>query len=313
MFYPGTKVGCCAIMHEERGGRSKEASSKGGKQRQTGLCLPVALLGLGGGLLQESQHTHTNLSFIQSHSKFYLFLLLHRQTHTLSLGRKSMHVCVRVFVRMHTWMHQCRCQSAIVQTSSCRPPAPSSTWGGRRGAQWSRRLDGGEKEKRKERKRGEEGRDGEKATKEKGQLNEKDLTAVDCHLWRPAAVKAKEFVGLWCYCPAYYSSLPFLSLSFFPLLPPLCCPPPASASTHTIMVLCLSMPCRKSVFRWTAPESPKSNQDRWALLSLLSLKGDSGKLIQARWTIVHSYVKMIDWQVFGWSSNDFILFVLNKW
>lgn len=226
MFYPGTKVGCCAIMHEERGGRSKEASSKGGKQRQTGLCLPVALLGLGGGLLQESQHTHTNLSFIQSHSKFYLFLLLHRQTHTLSLGRKSTHVCVRVFVRMHTWMHQCRCQSAIVQTSSCRPPAPSSTWGGRRGAQWSRRLDGGEKEKRKERKRGEEGRDGEKATKEKGQLNEKDLTAVDCHLWRPAAVKAKEFVGLWCYCPAYFSSLPFLSLSFFPLLPPLCCPPP---------------------------------------------------------------------------------------
>lgn len=60
MLYRGAEVGCCAIMYEERKGGSKEASSKGNKQRQTGRCLPVALLDEGGGLLQENQHTPTH-------------------------------------------------------------------------------------------------------------------------------------------------------------------------------------------------------------------------------------------------------------
>lgn len=47
----------------------------------------------------------------------------------------------------------------------------------------------------------------------KGRLKEKDKTAVYCHLWRPAAVRAKEFVSLWWCYPVYFSSMPFLSLS----------------------------------------------------------------------------------------------------
>lgn len=66
MFYRDTEVVCHAIMYEERKGGSKEGSSKGNKKRQIGLCLPVALLNKGGGLLPlHPQHTHTDntLSF----------------------------------------------------------------------------------------------------------------------------------------------------------------------------------------------------------------------------------------------------------
>lgn len=87
MLYRGAEVGCCAIMYERRKGGSKEASSKGNKQRQTGRCLPVALLDEGGGLLQENQHTptdpykHLALSLTHSTVNGDPVVLLHTFTH----------------------------------------------------------------------------------------------------------------------------------------------------------------------------------------------------------------------------------------
>lgn len=124
MFYQGTVVGCCAIMYEERKGGSREASSKGNKQRQTGLCLPVALLNQAGGLLQENQQTPTQPkqtypSRTHSHSKWWpgcSAVLLRRQTcthsHIVLVENKYaclyLYIYVWVFVCVQTWMHQCQ-------------------------------------------------------------------------------------------------------------------------------------------------------------------------------------------------------------
>lgn len=69
MFQRGTKVGCCAIMHEERKRGSKAASSKGNKRRQTGVCLPEAPLNLSG--RGTNRHPHTPTSITHSRSKWW--------------------------------------------------------------------------------------------------------------------------------------------------------------------------------------------------------------------------------------------------
>lgn len=69
MFYRGTEVGCCAIMHEERKRGSKEASSKGNKQRQTGVCLPDSRLNLS--RRRTNRHSHTPTNITRSRSKWW--------------------------------------------------------------------------------------------------------------------------------------------------------------------------------------------------------------------------------------------------
>lgn len=168
MLYRGTEVGCCAIMYEERKGGSKEASSKGNKQRQTGRCLPVALLNEGGGLLQENQHTPTHsykhlappLSHTQ-HSKWGPGCSL-AHIHTLSSGWK---VCMYVWVCVctHTWMHQCQCRGVghcclgpkRASVSHPSPPPPAHEEMGRehssdvgKGQEEMRESEGGKENKK---------------------------------------------------------------------------------------------------------------------------------------------------------------------
>lgn len=193
MLYGGTEVGCCAIMYEKQKGVSKEASSKGNKQRQTGLCLPVALHNYARGLHQENQQTptHLNKHFSLAHSHtasgdpiVLLFCCTdrlryaHTQTHIVLLEKKCaclyLYMCVFlcVFVCVHTWMNQCQCQGV---GHCCLGPKqapvsslPPSTQRDRQAAQQRCRVDGGEQGGKKEKKK-------ERARKEnKGRLKEKD-------------------------------------------------------------------------------------------------------------------------------------------
>lgn len=125
MFYQGTEVGCCAIMYEEQKGGSREASSKGNKQRQTGLCLPVALLNQAGGLLQENQQTPTQPkqtypSRTHSHSKWWpgcSAVLLRRQTYTHShiVLVENKYACLYLYICV------CVCADLNASVSRCRP------------------------------------------------------------------------------------------------------------------------------------------------------------------------------------------------
>lgn len=144
-------------MYEGRKGGSKESSSKGNKQRQTGLCLPVTLLKWGG-LLQEAQHTpthtlththwgaQTTLTSTHAHTQpFSLrpngdpFIPLLRHTHTHaskpSPGRQQMHMwvicvlCVHALlcVFVHTWICQHQCQGVgycCLGPNPCHHPSP---------------------------------------------------------------------------------------------------------------------------------------------------------------------------------------------
>lgn len=66
MFYWGTEVGFCAIMYEEKKRGSEEASSKGNKQRQTGVCLPDVLLNLSRRRTNRRPHTPTHTTHSRS-------------------------------------------------------------------------------------------------------------------------------------------------------------------------------------------------------------------------------------------------------
>lgn len=96
MFHQGTEVGCCAIMHEEWKRGSKEASSKGNKQRQTGVCLPDAWLNLSRRRSNRHPRTPTNIT----HSQQMVTWLL--CTRALSI------VCVCVCLSAR----KCLCQGA---------------------------------------------------------------------------------------------------------------------------------------------------------------------------------------------------------
>lgn len=92
MFQRGTEVGCCAIMHEERKRGSKAASSKGNKQRQTGVCLPEAPLNLSGRRTNRHPHTHAAIGDLVA------TLTEHTHTHTHALSIVCVRFCARASV-----------------------------------------------------------------------------------------------------------------------------------------------------------------------------------------------------------------------
>lgn len=127
MFYQGTVVGCCAIMYEERKGGSREASSKGNKQRQTGLCLPVALLNQAGGLLQENQQTPTQPKQTypsrtltqQMVTRLFCCSFAQANLHTLTHCPRGEQVCMSVFI--YICVSICVCADLNASVSRCRP------------------------------------------------------------------------------------------------------------------------------------------------------------------------------------------------
>lgn len=177
-------------MYEGRKGGSKEGSSKGNKQRQTGLCLPVTLLKWGG-LLQDTNthpltltHTHwgaqTTLTSMHAHTQPFSLrpngdpvvpLLRHTHTHASKPcpGRQQMYMwvicvsCVHALmcVFVHTWIcqHQCQgvgyCCLGPKQTPVTPPPIASLSAHEEtgRGAQRRWRVNGGEREKNGEEQR----------------------------------------------------------------------------------------------------------------------------------------------------------------
>lgn len=180
MFQRGTEVGCCAIMHEERKRGSKAASSKGNKQRQTGVCLPEAPLNLSG--RRTNRHPHTPTSITHSRSKWWPGCYAdktHTHTHALSI------VCV-LFCAHASVCAKVPTRLVMVQNKPVSAPAGHKETGGEHGKKvgWMER-------------RGKNG----------GRMKEQDYTAVDCHLWRPATVWAEEFVSLWWCYRVYFSSL----------------------------------------------------------------------------------------------------------
>lgn len=146
MFQQGTEVGCCAIMHEERKRGSKAASSKGNKQRQTGVCLPEAPLNLSG--RGTNRHPHTPTSITHSRSNWWPGCYADKtHTHTLSI------VCVRFCARVLVSVPRCRPDSSWSKPSPCQRPLDTKRqaesrvkrWGGwsgeeRTGGEWRHRI-----------------------------------------------------------------------------------------------------------------------------------------------------------------------------
>ena len=106
MFYRGTEVGCCAIIHEERKRGSKEASSEGNKQRQTGVCLPDVCLNLS--RRRTNRHPHTPANIQQPHSKWWPGCSAH------------VHCPLCVFVHSKVSVPRCRPFSSWSKTSPCQ-------------------------------------------------------------------------------------------------------------------------------------------------------------------------------------------------
>lgn len=190
-------------MYEGRKEGSKESSSKGNKQRQTGLCLPVTLLKWGG-LLQEAQHTpthtlththwgaqttltsthaHTQPFSLRPHGDPFVPLLRHTHTHASkpSPGRQQMHMwvicvlCVHALlcVFVHTWICQHQCQGVgycCLGPNPCHHPSPPppnhiplTTWRDRQAC--TAEMEGELRGKGKERKRGGERKKNERRKK----------------------------------------------------------------------------------------------------------------------------------------------------
>lgn len=179
MFYHGTKVGCCAIMYEVRKGGSKEASSKGNKQRQTGLCLPFALLNWGGRLLQKNQHTRpharTHISFISSHHSHTANgdpVVTHTNSHLHCPKERSVgmfvYVCVLVCVRayLNASVSVPRCRPLLSWLEKQTPVSPQA----HEETGWEHSGDTGWMEGKVKRK----GRERREREKKRGRLKEKD-------------------------------------------------------------------------------------------------------------------------------------------
>lgn len=89
MFYRGTEVGCCAIMHEERKRGSKEASSKGNKQnKRVCVCQKLCSTKVG----EEPTDTHTFQQTSHTHAaNGDLVATLTKLTNALSIVCVFMH------------------------------------------------------------------------------------------------------------------------------------------------------------------------------------------------------------------------------
>lgn len=191
MFHQGTEVGCCAIMHEERKRGSTEASSKGNKQRQTGVCLPDAWLNLS--RRKSNRHPRTPTNITHSHSKWWPGCSAHVHC--------PLHVCVCVCL-LESVCAKVQTILVMVQNKPVSAPAGHKETGTEHGKEvgWM------EQRERIER----------AGEKKKGRTTEQDYTAVERRHWRPATVWVEEFVSLWWCYRVYFSSLsPAASSSSF--------------------------------------------------------------------------------------------------